>query len=408
MPNHRSELRSRGAVLRRLYSDLSGTAFARIPWNAHVLARQALGSDERIEHWFLAEHFLISWNNWQGRLERFCRYFGQPHDSFPKTWTDLIAKCEGLVFRLGRDEVLDEAIAKSWVDPSIGLNGAVKPRSIDIPSIYTQISRSYERAELMSKAEGVKLRFARKEHSLEQMVSEREVFAMARSVIFEQNERLVELWQELPRSIQDQVWVHLRHYLHSVIGVSWLVDQTDPTSNVSALVGIAWSRKSMSLSLQESASLLRPDSLVSGVVARTLDRIKTTIAEMGYEAVMEDLSSSEMMGGEDSLLASDDVMVVPGHLAGTPRPILLAVTKGWNGKEPRSFTRVIRQVKARLTESNGSIKAVIVFCDCWDSASFEDEQREELRAHAQNGVHFLFVLVGVPDKTLVPIPVEFV
>jgi hypothetical protein len=50
-----------------------------------------------------------------------------------------------------------------------------------------------------------------------------------------------------------------------------------------------------------------------------------------------------------------------------------------------------RQVKARLTESNGSIKVVIVFCDCWDSASFEDEQREELREHAQNRVHILLV-----------------
>ena len=91
----------------------------------------------------------------------------------------------------------------------------------------------------------------------------------------------------------------------------------------------------MSISLQAPSGVLRPDLPLSGAVARTLDRIKTAIAELGYEAVVEDLSSPEMMGGEDSLLASDDVMVVPGHLADTPRPILLAVTKGWNGKEPR-------------------------------------------------------------------------
>ena len=49
---------------------------------------------------------------------------------------------------------------------------------------------------------------------------------------------------------------------------------------------------------------------------------------------------------------------------------------------------------------------VVVFCDCWNSTSFEEEHREELSAHRQNGVNFLFMLVGVPDKTLVPIPVE--
>jgi hypothetical protein len=98
-------------------------------------------------------------------------------------------------------------------------------------------------------------------------------------------------------------------------------------------------------------------------------------------------------------------MVIPGHLADSTRPILLAVTKGWSGKEPHSFANVMRQGKARLIESRGTIHVVIVFCDCWDSASFREEHREELIAHDSNGVRFLFVLVGVPDNTLVPVRV---
>jgi hypothetical protein len=162
----------------------------------------------------------------------------------------------------------------------------------------------------------------------------------------------------------------------------------------------------MSVSLQKPAGLPAVDSPSSGSVARLLDRLKISIAELGYEAVIEDLSSPELIGGEDSLLASEDVMVVPGHLADTSRPILLTATKGWNAKEPQSFAKVIRQVKARLIESRGTIQVVIVFCNCWNSASFEEEHREELRAHSQSGVRFVFVLVGVPDKTLVTIPVE--
>ena len=45
--------------------------------------------------------------------------------------------------------------------------------------------------------------------------------------------------------------------------------------------------------------------------------------------------------------------------------------------------------------------------DCWDSASFEEEHREELRAFDKNGIRFVFLLVGVPDKNLVSIPVGF-
>ena len=35
-----------------------------------------------------------------------------------------------------------------------------------------------------------------------------------------------------------------------------------------------------------------------------------------------------------------------------------------------------------MIESNGTIKVVIVFCDSWDSTSFEEEHREEPGPHA--------------------------
>ncbi len=161
----------------------------------------------------------------------------------------------------------------------------------------------------------------------------------------------------------------------------------------------------MSISLQEPAGLSALVDPIASSVDRLLGRLKTTIGELGYEAVIEDLMSPELLGGEDSLLASDDVMVVPGQLADDARPILLAVTKGWGGKEPHSFAKVMRQVKARLIEARGTIQVVIVFCDCWDSASFQEEHRDELSAYDKNGVRFVFMLVGVPDRIVVPVPV---
>jgi hypothetical protein len=161
----------------------------------------------------------------------------------------------------------------------------------------------------------------------------------------------------------------------------------------------------VSISLQEPAGLSGLVDPISSSVARLLDRLKTAIAELGYEAVIEDLSSPDHFGGKDSILASEEVMVVPGHLAESGRPILLAATKGWSGKEAHSFATVIRHVKARLIESRATIQVVIVFCDSWDSASFQEEHRDELSAHDANGVRFLFMLVGVPDNVLVPLPV---
>ena len=163
----------------------------------------------------------------------------------------------------------------------------------------------------------------------------------------------------------------------------------------------------MSLSLQQPAGHPELEASISSSVARLLERLRTAIAELGYEAVLEDLSSRELIGGEDSLMGSEEVMVVPGHLEDSARPILLAATRGWGGNAPQSFARVMRQVKTRLIEANGSIRVVVVFSDCWDSASFEEEHREELRAFDKNGVRFVFLLVGVPDRVLIPVPVEF-
>jgi hypothetical protein len=404
MANLRNELKSRQASLRRLHDDLRESSFARRAWNSEVRPRRTLGSDATIEHWFLAEHFLVTWSNWTGLLDRFCRYFGQEFDTFPKTWAQLVANCDLLVFMLARDRVLDEAVAKSWIEPEPAIKHPAKRNADDIASIYTSIARNHERAAVMSRARHVQPAPAVKEKVLKQMSLGDGEFGMSQNAVLEENERLLERWQKLPRRVQDQVLVHLRHYTHSTLGVSWL---TDSKAGISALTSISWRRQPVSLSLQKPAGLPALDAPIPDSAGRLLDRLKVAIAELGYDAVSEDLASTELVGGEDSLLASRDVMVVPGHLDDAARPILLAVTKGWSGKEPQSFTKIMRQVKTRLIESPGAIRFVIVVCDCWDSASFQEEHHEELRAHAQKGVRFLFIMVGVPDRVLVPVPVEF-
>ena len=404
MANLRNELRSRHLSLRRLHDDLRESSFARLGWNTEVRARRTLGSNDTIEHWFLAEHFLLNWSNWTGLLNRFCRYFGQDIHSFPKAWSQLIAKCDWLVFTLARDRALDEAIAKSWLDPEPTIGRQDKREGYDVSSIYTRIARNYERVEALSRAQHVQLGWSLKEKLLKQMPLRPGEFAVSRSVVLEQNDRLLDQWHDLPRRVEDQVFAHLRHYLRSTLGVSWLAD---PTQGVSALMSLSWRGKPVSLAFENPTELAKLDSPMSGSVAKLVDRLRVAISEIGYDAVIEDLSSPELIGGADSLLGSDDVMVIPGYLEDGARPILLAATKGWGGNAPRSFAKVMRQVKARLIEANGAVRVVIVFCDCWDSASFGEEHREELDAFARNGLRFVFFLIGVPQSRLVAIPVGF-
>ena len=55
-----------------------------------------------------------------------------------------------------------------------------------------------------------------------------------------------------------------------------------------------------------------------------------------------------------------------------------------------------------LTPLTDPLEVILVFCDAWDSRSFREEHREELSA---DGVGFVFMLVGVPENILAPLPV---
>ena len=69
-----------------------------------------------------------------------------------------------------------------------------------------------------------------------------------------------------------------------------------------------------------------------------------------------------------------------------------------NPRAPKSVRRLLDRLKGAIAE--------LVYEPVIEGVSSRDEHREELRAHDQNGVRFLFVLVGVPDKILGPVPVE--
>jgi hypothetical protein len=324
-----------------------------------------------------------------------------------------------LVSSLIRERGLDETITVSWSASDGDRDFLSDTRTFDIVSIYTRFTQNHERATLLAHAGRVQQPLQKKETVIEQALPPAEILPRARHDAETQTQVLLGLWPRLPRRVREPLWLHLRHYLHATLSVSWLLDTSPRTS---ALLSLSWSHQTMPPSLTDVTDILPPGSPtvptplnppgrlepeIADAAAKLLARLQKAIAELGYATFLEDSLSPDLMGGEDSLLGTDSVMVVPGHQPDSSQPILLALTTGWNGKGALSFTKVFRQVKTRLIEARGAVKLVVVLCDTWQSPTFDDDQREELGAHFRNGVKFLFLLVGVPDRGLVPVPVSF-
>jgi hypothetical protein len=144
--------------------------------------------------------------------------------------------------------------------------------------------------------------------------------------------------------------MHLRHYLHSVLAVSWLVDSTP---GASALLSNTRRNQPMPNCLQKPAGLAGQESPISGSVARLLDRLWTAIAELGYEAVIEDLSSPELIGGEESR---------PSMLpSARPHPSAGTRSRVKGGSDVLQAVIGVAPFKAAMAHSRPSFRLVVLF-----------------------------------------------
>src|SRR3954447_14365376 len=100
MSNLKGELKARYRGLRSLHQDIHELNFVGKPWEEQVAARRTLGDRDKIEYGFLAEHFLLSWSNWTGLVDRYSRFFGRPVEELGKGWPGFIAKADLEVYVL--------------------------------------------------------------------------------------------------------------------------------------------------------------------------------------------------------------------------------------------------------------------------------------------------------------------
>lgn len=416
MPRFEAELRSAHAELQRLKRCIHSPNFMKQSLEDLVRAPSTLNGREKIEYAFLAELFLLTWCRWTGLLDRYCRYFGRSIQDFPKSWTRFRAELDGEVLALLARKALDETISLAWEAGDASSMKAPRTRRFDLEAVYTQIARNHERATFVEQASSLRPKAARRERSIESEAprSGSLPLPLTRDAVTQHTRILLDVWDRLPRRSKESLGHHLRHYMHSTLCLSWLMVQRPRSS---ALMILLWGDDEVHptpSSPPASPFTPIPKALLEGhgtrqwpEVSKVVERISRVIAEVGYDALLEDALSPDLIGGDESLVGSNEVTVVPGNQADDARPILLALTRGWSGDTPLSFSKVLQQVKTRLIEAQGTINAVVICCDSWDSTSFRESFAEELAAHQRRGVFFLLLLVGVPDHALVPIPVSF-
>src|SRR5262245_16735039 len=144
-------LRDGARQLQQLHKDLHPPTFARRDWKDNVYARQSLGDGHEVELWFLAEHFLLAWQDWHGLFFRFPRYFGEPEKPFPASWQRLQSDCSMLADQLLHDPRLDAIISNSWLADS--LSQTDRKERFSIRQMFQSFVQNHRRWSLLHEGE---------------------------------------------------------------------------------------------------------------------------------------------------------------------------------------------------------------------------------------------------------------
>jgi hypothetical protein len=433
----------RGAQeLKGLHDDLHPPTFARQDWRSTVFARRSLGDGVPVELWYLAEHFLLAWNDWRGLRGRYLACFGQPVNRFPANWDALDKRCKGLAERILRDERLDEIIHESWITaPGLGSSMAEQGDHSPRP-VYHATVTNHRRLDLLLTAstweEGGP-------EEPERTGSRNTVWPRCLNEARQLNHRLMSLWNELPPEVREPCLWHLRQYRRANLLVSWLVNGATPDTEddgsslfrasagsagwFGSRVGGGWfgagvgsggggppgpdvahgrsallqllSERIVTPSIEQYLSQFQ-DADLRGTASHVLGRITEAIGEIGYDEFVEDVSSKDFSAGPSSLVGASSIDLIPSQVRGPCQPLLLAVSKG--DKKAIGFPTIMRQVREHLIRCPATL-SVIVLCDHW-APSMLEEHLGDLRAQHARGARFLFLMVGIPGRVVAPVAVD--
>jgi hypothetical protein len=385
----------------KLFADLQQPVFARQDWKGSVYARRSLGNHVQVEISYLAEHFLLAWNDWWGLCERYLRYFGQPDEKLPRTWRTLESRCRSLADSIVRDSLLDQIVSHNWMVPT-ALARLIGEDEDSPRSLFHALVMSHRRLTLVMV---LKSHSERYEDAVSKPMPEGPVLPETSDIARRLNQGLIHQWDELSSTLREDTLWYLRNYQRSNLAVSWLVEETNRSKDHtrSAFLHALTSEKHVPPSIELFVQQLTIEAGEKQTVSRMLRRLESAVAEIDYDNFVEDLSSGEFLGGNDTPVGTDSVNLIPGRGKTACCTTLLAVSQG--DKKAIGFPSIMKQVREHLIRCINTTRVVIVICDYWQPDMLDDHIGD-LRAHHDRGVRFLFLMVGTPGRVVAPVAVD--
>ncbi|MGE3109699.1 MAG: hypothetical protein AB7O77_15280 [Phycisphaerales bacterium] len=387
--------------------------------------------------WALTEHFLLTWIEWFQVSRLYSQYFGYGRGAevaaimmpglgvplfpgLPGTWASLHRQCQHIKDDIADDGYLPDILASAW-----GVDDPTVPRGTeDAEHWFFALAESHERRRLL----GVYAIFAHP--------AWRDLYHM----VAEQDRLLAARFNEAEGQTRLAVLTHLRFYRHATLDASWLspegVDSRPSRADAgeSALQRLTYEPPPDREWASQSLDGLNLDRAVRTEVQQMLARIQRSVWEFGFSCLSEDLHSPDFRPATRSPVGTPAVVVnpQPPSLRGSarrersrreldeivhfapkverwigereqsaiePGRVALAVARpggrGWKGLAP-----ALSRLTGYLGQAQRLPDVAVVLTDAWDSAAFARHHRRELRPYATRGVRFLFLLAGVPDRTM--------
>jgi hypothetical protein len=384
-------------------------------WNAQVFAPESLGDDTQVELWYLADYFLLAWHDWHTMRRRYRGYFGVDENTepFPETWNRLDERCLDLANRLIRDKQLEGPVFKYW--STSGVIPADEGDRASLREVYHVVVQNHRRWHLIRNA--VEGRLESHGDVLEERSYPEAIWPHSLALVRRLNEETLLACKRLNESLGSALRYHLRCYMHSNLLVSWL-DEDFETEEAGEYSRSSLQRASQAFAGESSLNQFLSEKIVipsiehflsqwqysdaHGTAKRVLERLSQAIAEIGFDDFVEDVASGDFRGGQQSLVGVSEINLIPSQTRGPCQLLLLAVSKG--DKKAIGFPSVMRQVREHLIRCPVT-KAVVILCDYW-GPSMLDEHLGDLRAHHERGVRFLFLMAGMPSRSISPVAVD--
>jgi hypothetical protein len=382
-------------------------------WGENITAPRTIGSDDQVEAWYFAEHFLDTYVDWRDLLDRWSRYFGQSESPVMRSSERLNHRCRRhFVNGVSHSSGLRQRLRQAWTER---LQSFRQPLTLTQDRVGDALNETNDADYATNFVESVVHEIIRCDRhvrvaALIESQSDQASGGLL-GIAREMDSVAAGLLDQASSVAREELQFYLQEYRHSMLRLSWLEEPPGNSAFGSTLYRATKEHAASMSWLQKFTDDLMRDEAVSNLdlqlLNRVLNRIADAIGELGYDCFAEDISSRDFVGGDDSPVGSSHINLIPSRQKGACHAVLLAVSRGASRSAPTGFPKIMRGVKTHLIDCTGVTRVVIVLCDQWDSKGFMDEHFEELRAHYRRGVRFLFLLAGAPSRNVATVPVDF-